>query len=68
MKRLHSDDPIQSMRAQGYALLQPDDLAQACDVSLAELSELEGSWDGLPRDAYLRDGGRYRYRRHSCFV
>ena len=22
----------------------------------------------LPRDEYLRDGGRYRFRRHSCFI
>jgi hypothetical protein len=26
------------------------------------------SWDDLPPDKYLRDGGRYRRRRHSCFV
>jgi hypothetical protein len=26
------------------------------------------SWDSLPPDNYLRDGGRYRRRRHSCFV
>ena len=26
------------------------------------------SWEHLPRDAYLRDGGAYRARRHSCFV
>lgn len=63
-----SEDPTQSMRAKGFALLQPGQLAQACDVSLAELSAFEYSWDGLPRDAYLRDGGRYRYRRHSCFI
>jgi hypothetical protein len=26
------------------------------------------AWDDLPADRYLRDGGRYRYRRHACFV
>lgn len=25
-------------------------------------------WDGLPPDLYLRDGGRYRRRRHGSFV
>ena len=25
-------------------------------------------WDDLPPDRYLRDGGRYRRRRHGCFV
>jgi hypothetical protein len=29
---------------------------------------LRGSWERLPRDEYLRDGGRYRFRRHSCYV
>jgi len=27
-----------------------------------------GTWNDLPPDRYLRDGGRYRYRRHACFV
>ena len=26
------------------------------------------SWNDLPPDAYLKDGGHYRRRRHSCFV
>ncbi len=26
------------------------------------------TWDDLPSDRYLRDGGHYRYRRHACFV
>ncbi len=26
------------------------------------------AWNDLPSDRYLRDGGRYRYRRHACFV
>jgi hypothetical protein len=25
-------------------------------------------WNDLPPDGHLRDGGRYRRRRHSCFV
>jgi hypothetical protein len=32
------------------------------------LSELLPSWSDLPPDAHLKDGGRYRRRRHSCFV
>ena len=26
------------------------------------------SWNDLPPDAYLKDGGHYRRSRHSCFV
>ena len=33
-----------------------------------ELDALRASWDDLPPDAHLRDGGRYRRRRHACFV
>lgn len=35
---------------------------------LAGVLALAHEWDGLPRDPYLRDGGRYRWRRHGCFV
>lgn len=35
---------------------------------LGDVLALAAEWDALPRDPYLRDGGRYRYRRHGCFV
>jgi hypothetical protein len=37
-------------------------------VAQADLLAWNPLWDDLPPDAYLRDGGRYRRRRHSCFV
>jgi hypothetical protein len=37
-------------------------------VTLDALQALAPSWNDLPADAYLRDGGRYRRRRHSCYV
>ncbi len=52
----------------GCVLLQPEELAEECRVGLPDLSSLSPSWNDLPRDAYLRDGGRYRFRRHSCFI
>jgi hypothetical protein len=33
-----------------------------------ELLAMNPFWDDLPPDAFLKDGGRYRRRRHSCFV
>jgi hypothetical protein len=59
---------VRSLRERGYALLAPEELARVCGVLLPELGELQHSWSDLPRDAYLRDGGKYRHRRHSCFV
>jgi hypothetical protein len=40
----------------------------ALGVDTAGLDALRASWEELPRDTYLRDGGSYRARRHSCFV
>src|SRR5690606_24979677 len=37
-------------------------------IEPAGLARLAVGWDDLPPDTYLRDGGRYRRRRHSCFV
>ena len=52
----------------GEAVLAPEGLAAWSGVALADLERLRGSWEDLPADAYLRDGGRYRRRRHASFV
>jgi hypothetical protein len=56
------------LQTQGYALLAPQDVADLAGCSLAELGTLAASWDHLALDSYLKDGGRYRKRRHSCFI
>ncbi|QDW66365.1 2OG-Fe dioxygenase family protein [Luteimonas granuli] len=57
-----------ALRDEGYALLSPAAVAGVTGLAPDELAGLTVGWDDLPPDAYLRDGGRYRYRRHSCFV
>ena len=57
-----------ALRDTGYALLRPDDVALLAGCSLSELATLMPSWDRLELDDYLKDGGRYRRRRHSCFI
>ena len=57
-----------ALRASGYALLRPADVCQLAGCSLAELDALSASWNELALDNYLKDAGRYRRRRHSCFV
>ena len=57
-----------ALRQHGYLLLSPQQLEQALEVSTPELAKLAETWNLLPRDEYLRDGGRYRHRRHSCFT
>jgi hypothetical protein len=55
------------LRSAGYVLLQPAAVTVGLELDVEALDELAGSWNRLPRDAYLRDGGQYRARRHSCF-
>jgi len=52
----------------GFALLDAAGVAQWLPATAAELAALQSGWDDLVPDAYLKDGGRYRRRRHSCFV
>ena len=56
------------LATRGYAVIDADGTAALCATALDELAALAPSWDALPPDTYLRDGGRYRHRRHSCFV
>ena len=57
-----------ALRTSGYALLRPADVCTLSHCTLAELDALAASWDDLPPDNYLKDGGRYRRRRHACFI
>jgi hypothetical protein len=52
----------------GEAVLAPEGLAAFAGVATADLDAWKPSWDDLPPDAYLRDGGRYRRRRHTSLV
>ena len=56
------------MRAHGHAVLQPEDAALWLGTTLPALQQLNADWQDLPPDAFLKDGGRYRRRRHACFV
>ncbi len=58
----------EALRRDGHAALAPEGLAQMAGLELAALDAWIPSWDRLPPDAYLRDGGRYRRRRHGSFV
>lgn len=59
---------VTTLRGQGHAVISPAGLAALARAERAELEAWRSSWSDLPADAYLRDGGRYRRRRHACFV
>jgi hypothetical protein len=52
----------------GYAVLDAASFMRWSTVVPAQLAEWHRYWDDLPPDAYLRDGGRYRRRRHGSFI
>ncbi len=56
------------LRRQGYAVLSASGVSELSGCKPDELNALRASWNDLPPDAYLRDGGRYRRRRHACYV
>ncbi len=62
------DELLPHMRQHGYAVLAPASVGALCAVDLRALDALKRSWDALVTDRYLKDGGNYRKRRHSCFV
>ena len=64
-------DPSQvahALRTAGYALLRRVDVAALAGCGVIDLDALAPSWNRLAPDNYLKDGGHYRRRRHSCFI
>ncbi|MEY4123125.1 MAG: hypothetical protein RLZZ457_1963 [Pseudomonadota bacterium] len=57
-----------ALTTQGYGVLQAAQVAQWAHCDLAALQALSPDWADMPADNYLKDGGRYRRRRHSSFV
>jgi hypothetical protein len=62
------DTLVPTLRSQGHATLAPAGLAALARTEAVAFDAWRADWADLPPDAYLRDGGRYRRRRHACFV
>jgi len=56
------------MRERGCAVLSSDSTAELCGLQPGAFDALVPFWNDLQPDRYLKDGGSYRKRRHSCFV
>lgn len=65
---LSGDAPAEKIVAQGFVHLDASRLLRAAGLLRDDVTRWEPSWDRLPPDTWLRDGGRYRRRRHSVFV
>ena len=62
------DAIVQEMKSRGFCLVSPKHLAACFGVTDTVLFPFGETWNDLPRDAYLKDGGKYRSRRHGSFV
>lgn len=61
------DDVMPTLRQLGYSVLDATSVATLAGLSLSDLNNLVPSWNDLPPDLYLKDGGRYRRRRHASY-
>ena len=57
----------QALSRDGFVVASPETVVEISGVSLSDLQSLSQYWADLPRDPYLKDGGRYRFRRHASF-
>ena len=57
-----------ALRDDGYAVLAPESVSGLAGIAVDGFDALLPSWDDLPQDGYLKDGGRYRKRRHASFI
>jgi len=56
-----------ALRHDGFAVMSAETVSQFSHVELSSLQSLTQFWESLPRDPYLKDGGRYRFRRHASY-
>jgi hypothetical protein len=63
-----SEEAVIELKNHGYAVFNPQQSLNLLGESAFEFAPWLPSWNDLPPDAYLKDGGRYRRRRHSCFT
>ena len=62
------DELSPRLRERGFAVVAPQALAALGGIDAGDLHAFDDSWNELAPDRYLKDGGHYRRRRHSCFV
>ena len=62
------DQLVHKLRTHGYATLGPSGVCELGHCELSALEAVKPSWNDLPVDLFLRDGGHYRRRRHSSFI
>ncbi len=62
------DKLAEQLASAGYAILSATSVCAWAGCTLESLNALAPSWHTMPSDQYLKDGGKYRRRRHSSFI
>ena len=57
-----------AIQSHGFAIAAAASVAELVKVTASDLLDLGMHWQELPRDPYLKDGGRYRFRRHASYT
>jgi hypothetical protein len=65
---LTAPQAVERLRSQGFCTLTPAATEGLTRQPLAAFDAFTPFWEHLPPDEHLKDGGRYRFRRHGCFV
>lgn len=63
-----TESPEATLQNQGFAVLSAAHVSALSGVALDDLLAWQSLWSNLPPDLYLKDGGRYRRRRHACSI
>jgi hypothetical protein len=59
---------VSAIQRDGFAIATAASIAELTNRSVTDLNNLGEHWQDLPRDPYLKDGGRYRFRRHASYT
>ena len=63
-----SEQLVPDLQSKGYAVLNPASALAFLGCQARDTAAWGPSWDRLAVDGFLKDGGSYRHRRHSCFT
>jgi len=67
LKILNKQDINTALDQQGFCLIDSTALLELTKLSASDLQRFATYWDNLVEDRYLKDLGRYRFRRHSSY-
>jgi hypothetical protein len=61
-------EAVERLQTQGFAALTRAAVAETLHLGISDLDTLTPHWHDLPPDRFLKDGGRYRRRRHGSWI